>query len=281
MFASDNFPQRQEEHVITRYLLDIFYGFSVVRRKRVLVNVSFFIFDLVLYPNALFFMIMMVLFFLVVLAILIFTILNYFGITTIDLDQYAADQMIHRHGLTPGEFQKLEELEFSQTLSGRKMKDKLEAKERKKSFQEDSSQLGQGQASAAETDAETGAGTAGETNIKQNTEQVREPLVPDVATGPAPPRDISVDFPQEAHNQSDEMSEVMCAICYVPFDQDARVTLLPQCNHVFHKGCIAEWFKSHGTCPICRCDIKELLKDPQDDLNTHFLNKSIFDIDDL
>lgn len=278
MFAADNFPQRQQESVITRYLLDIFYGFSVVRRKRVLVNFSFFIFDLVLYPNAVFFMVMMSLFFLIVLFILVITILNYFGLTQVDIDAYAADQMIHRHGLTPGEFQKLEELEFSQTLSGRKIKDKLESKERKKSMVTES-----GTADPPNTQEiiPIQVVRTGETSNTPKPDSGPAQATEEAGKVVANARDIAVDSPQEAHDHSDEISEVMCSICYVPFEQDDLVTFLPQCNHVFHKGCIAEWFKSHGTCPICRCDIKELLKDPEDDLNTHFLNKSIFEIDDL
>ena len=45
----------------------------------------------------------------------------------------------------------------------------------------------------------------------------------------------------------DEKKE--CSICYG--DNAANLVSTP-CNHIFHYTCIAEWLKTHSTCPLCR-----------------------------
>lgn len=164
-------------------------------------NFCYAIFNLILYPNSLFFSMMVSLFFLLILAILLVTLLNFLGWAHIDLDQYAGQQLNHRHGLTPRELVKLETSEFQ-------------------------------------------------------------------------PADHS-------RQSAEEPSEVICSICFVAFENSVLVTTLPQCNHYFHQDCIQEWFKSHGTCPICRLNIKGLLKEEEDDANGNFLNRSIFEIADI
>lgn len=201
MYSPENFPERDSENRVVRYLLDMFYGFSVVRRKSLVVNLCYAIFDLILFPNSFFFSVMVSLFFLLILVILLITMLNFLGWANIDLDHYAGQQLNTRHGLTPQELAKLETSEFQ-------------------------------------------------------------------------PADHS-------RHSADEPSEVMCSICFVAFEGGVQVTSLPQCNHYFHQECIREWFKSHGTCPICRLNIKSLLKEDADDQNNHFLNRSIFEIADI
>lgn len=201
MYSTDNFPDRLDENKALRNFLDMFYGFSIVRRKGIVINICYAIFDLILYPNSLFFSIMVSLFFLLILTILIVTLLNFLGWANIDLDQYAGQPLNSRHGLTPRELTKLETSEFQ-------------------------------------------------------------------------PADHS-------RHSADEPSEVMCSICFVAFENNVMVTSLPQCNHFFHQECITEWFKSHGTCPICRLNIKALIKDEEDETNNHFLNRSIFEIADI
>lgn len=42
----------------------------------------------------------------------------------------------------------------------------------------------------------------------------------------------------------------ICSICY---DNEYFNTIcIKNCNHIFHKTCILEWFKTHSTCPLCR-----------------------------
>ncbi|KAF8571195.1 hypothetical protein P879_03546 [Paragonimus westermani] len=46
-----------------------------------------------------------------------------------------------------------------------------------------------------------------------------------------------------------------CVICLEPFDRfDTCIVML--CDHVYHEHCASQWFSQHGTCPICRKDMK-------------------------
>lgn len=48
-----------------------------------------------------------------------------------------------------------------------------------------------------------------------------------------------------------------CTICLSPMD--ANVCALCVCAHRFHRECVTQWFQSHRTCPICRCDVLSML----------------------
>lgn len=89
LYSDVNFPERLKEPKVVRGFLDAFYGFSIVRRKSTIINFCYFIFDCVLYPNSLFFTIMVSMFFLLIVGILLVTLLNFLGWTNIDLDVYA------------------------------------------------------------------------------------------------------------------------------------------------------------------------------------------------
>ncbi|EDQ91600.1 uncharacterized protein MONBRDRAFT_6511 [Monosiga brevicollis MX1] len=44
-----------------------------------------------------------------------------------------------------------------------------------------------------------------------------------------------------------------CVIC---LDDDAvhePMTMLEECKHVFHTGCLQGWLDQHSSCPVCRC----------------------------
>ena len=49
--------------------------------------------------------------------------------------------------------------------------------------------------------------------------------------------------------------DLECPVCLAPFEADDNLRLLPGCNHVFHYDCIAAWFLSHITCPLCRASL--------------------------
>lgn len=42
-----------------------------------------------------------------------------------------------------------------------------------------------------------------------------------------------------------------CAVCLDDFTASPHGMML-ECSHVFHKACIAEWFRTHRSCPVCR-----------------------------
>tara|TARA_B100001093_G_scaffold500131_1_gene550240 strand:+ start:4565 stop:5110 length:546 start_codon:yes stop_codon:yes gene_type:complete len=42
-----------------------------------------------------------------------------------------------------------------------------------------------------------------------------------------------------------------CSICLENFTNESNVINL-DCNHLFHRDCIIQWFRRHSTCPVCR-----------------------------
>ena len=51
----------------------------------------------------------------------------------------------------------------------------------------------------------------------------------------------------------------MCVICSDEFDESndkEYITLLPECNHVFHPKCIKKWLtECKNTCPMCNKEV--------------------------
>ncbi|KAL8053986.1 hypothetical protein ABFX02_05G108800 [Erythranthe guttata] len=43
-----------------------------------------------------------------------------------------------------------------------------------------------------------------------------------------------------------------CPICLCDYEPKETLRSVPECNHYFHAGCIDEWLKLNGTCPLCR-----------------------------
>lgn len=60
------------------------------------------------------------------------------------------------------------------------------------------------------------------------------------------------DMVSELEQSSEDLE---CPVCLAPFEADDNLRLLPGCNHVFHFDCIAAWFSSHITCPLCRASL--------------------------
>merc|ERR1719219_1901219 len=46
-----------------------------------------------------------------------------------------------------------------------------------------------------------------------------------------------------------------CSVCWEDFSEGEQVKLL-ECEHCFHEGCIVPWLELHGTCPVCRKELK-------------------------
>ncbi|KAL4464074.1 hypothetical protein ABPG74_006011 [Tetrahymena malaccensis] len=69
-----------------------------------------------------------------------------------------------------------------------------------------------------------------------------------------------------------------CSICYNGFEKDEIIKKLP-CKHIFHLSCIKPWLKKQKTCPNCRDDICESLKQQQEKKKQKQQNKSKCDND--
>ncbi|XP_057474656.1 RING-H2 finger protein ATL3-like [Actinidia eriantha] len=59
-------------------------------------------------------------------------------------------------------------------------------------------------------------------------------------------------LPTITFNSKEFTDELECAICLCDLADGEIARILPKCNHGFHVDCIAMWFQSHSTCPICR-----------------------------
>ncbi|OEL38822.1 hypothetical protein BAE44_0000160 [Dichanthelium oligosanthes] len=44
-----------------------------------------------------------------------------------------------------------------------------------------------------------------------------------------------------------------CAVCITELKAGDTARVLPRCGHGFHVDCVDMWFRSHSTCPLCRC----------------------------
>ena len=42
-----------------------------------------------------------------------------------------------------------------------------------------------------------------------------------------------------------------CVICIEPL-HSKQTTIILDCNHIYHKNCILDWFNKELTCPMCR-----------------------------
>lgn len=58
------------------------------------------------------------------------------------------------------------------------------------------------------------------------------------------------------HSLPAKLVNEKCPICLDDF-KDRKTVERQRCNHYFHKECINEWLKTHHTCPVCRCEIRE------------------------
>ncbi|KAJ1688321.1 hypothetical protein LUZ63_019711 [Rhynchospora breviuscula] len=64
-------------------------------------------------------------------------------------------------------------------------------------------------------------------------------------------KDLSF-LPEFVHVATDGGEKNECAVCITEFVDGQIGWLLPVCGHKCHKECVAEWFRKHSTCPICR-----------------------------
>lgn len=72
----------------------------------------------------------------------------------------------------------------------------------------------------------------------------------------------------EAANADADACSRRCAICMCDFEQDEEVRRLP-CLDLFHAACVDHWLAEHTTCPVCRCDVRDLLADSAQHQHQH------------
>lgn len=49
-----------------------------------------------------------------------------------------------------------------------------------------------------------------------------------------------------------ERSFCECVVCLNEFQQDEKLRVIPNCNHVFHIDCVDLWLQNNANCPLCR-----------------------------
>lgn len=114
------FLQRERQDRQARLFGDIYYGFSTQRSSKILLNVCYGIFDLVLYPNALFFAAMVSMFFFVVVMICLITFTNWLGLTAYNLEDRNRNPTRRTVGLQRHEMMRLKHEVYSETTPKQK-----------------------------------------------------------------------------------------------------------------------------------------------------------------
>ncbi|CAN0841379.1 RING-H2 finger protein ATL8, partial [Linum grandiflorum] len=67
--------------------------------------------------------------------------------------------------------------------------------------------------------------------------------------------EILTTFPSYTYgeDESPPSRSSVCSICLSEYQNGDSLRLLPNCGHVFHKGCIDLWLSTRSSsCPICR-----------------------------
>jgi len=52
-----------------------------------------------------------------------------------------------------------------------------------------------------------------------------------------------------------------CSICIDSYKSGEELVQFRQCPHAYHSNCLEGWFKINSTCPLCKMDKKDELKD--------------------
>ncbi|CAM0905807.1 unnamed protein product [Alopecurus aequalis] len=53
-------------------------------------------------------------------------------------------------------------------------------------------------------------------------------------------------------NSDEDTDRSCCSVCLQDFGSRQFVRILPQCEHIFHVGCIDSWLQRNASCPLCR-----------------------------
>ncbi|KAF4374548.1 hypothetical protein G4B88_004800 [Cannabis sativa] len=58
----------------------------------------------------------------------------------------------------------------------------------------------------------------------------------------------------ENEEQEKQISD-HCAVCLSEFNDEEKLRIIPNCNHIFHIDCIDVWLQNNANCPLCRRSI--------------------------
>lgn len=106
-YSGVSFLAREKQDKFARLFGDMFYGISVQRSDKVVLNLCYAVFDLVIYPNVFFFLFMVLMFVVVVLLISLVTFTNFIGLTNYDLEDHNRQGPRRNAGLTKQEMSRL------------------------------------------------------------------------------------------------------------------------------------------------------------------------------
>lgn len=71
-----------------------------------------------------------------------------------------------------------------------------------------------------------------------------------IANSDSEPDNVSKDCPSDFSDNDN--SDGICSICLEGFAPGQRVCLLLECEHMFHRDCLHEWWSRASCCPNCR-----------------------------
>ncbi|MCL7045824.1 hypothetical protein MKW94_013068, partial [Papaver nudicaule] len=52
------------------------------------------------------------------------------------------------------------------------------------------------------------------------------------------------------------VEDAECSICLAEYADNEELRELP-CAHFFHVDCVDKWLKKNGSCPLCKCNIRQ------------------------
>ncbi|KRX01217.1 hypothetical protein PPERSA_05617 [Pseudocohnilembus persalinus] len=58
-----------------------------------------------------------------------------------------------------------------------------------------------------------------------------------------------------SHQNNTEEEQDFCPICFVNYEENDKIIILPKCQHYTHQECIEVWLKNSPVCPFCRNNV--------------------------